>query len=245
MLRAFSLLPSLNPAQYTPCLSAAVSVGEGSPSCPTPSPFPAPSSFLVSPPPENRVALSLIGTQKTLCLSIPAVSLAEIDGKTPSCPYTRFVCVSHGVITPWKSVWSFPVPSVPLFSVWTKAPFPPPSHPPLMRTVQEVPLSAPAEDPSLVSRPVSECPCTPLVLKSILCAVVPPKSATSAILRRRWGTPHHCASSTRQATLHRPSTSLYPPPSRPSLVRHLNVGSFRLCDADCFFEDCREVTAFV
>jgi hypothetical protein len=25
----------------------------------------------------------------------------------------------------------------------------------------------------------------------------------------------------------------------------LNIGGFRFCDADCFFEDCREVTALL
>ena len=43
-------------------------------------------------------------------------------------------------------------------------------------------------------------------------AVSPPKSATSAILRRRWGTPQCCASSTRHATLHRPPISSWYPP---------------------------------
>lgn len=45
--------------------------------------------------------------------------------------------------------------------------------------------------------------------KSISGADSPPKSATSAILRRLWGTPQNCALSTRQAILH-PSPMTHP-----------------------------------
>lgn len=45
--------------------------------------------------------------------------------------------------------------------------------------------------------------------KSISGADCPPKSATSAILRRLWGTPQNCASSTRQA-MENPSPMIHP-----------------------------------
>ena len=81
----------------------------------------------------------------------------------------------------------------------------------LLATAGLTPLSAPPEGLSPASPRGSRSPDTPVRSNSISCAVSPPKSATSAILRRRWGTPQYCASCTRQATLHRPSTSRYPP----------------------------------
>ena len=53
--------------------------------------------------------------------------------------------------------------------------------------------------------------------ESISGADSPPKSATSAILRRLWGTPQNCALSTRQAILH-PSPMTHP------AVLHLPFG---------------------
>lgn len=87
----------------------------------------------------------------------------------------------------------------------------------LIRFVASTPLSASAVTLSRGVLPVSEFPRMLSRSNSISGADSPPKSATSAIRRRRWGTPQNCASSILQAMLH-PSPMIHP------AVVHLSFG---------------------